>query len=211
MIPGPNEIFECPHCGQPVMRGSLASGNTFGAQLYSDGKQVAPMLPEFPAVAKCRTCHGFFWFSELKPVAEAEPWEKSATLKGKKIHTAAFLTLEELFEVLALVDPEDLTKVSDLRHRILWAYNDRTRKGEPRFTSATDEARFQDNARAMLAFLEPDDVNEGILSAELYRYLGEFDRCTETLEALMEPGLDEILDPILARARAGDREVFRLR
>lgn len=193
------------------MRGSLMSGNTFGAELYSDGKQVAPMLPEFPTIAKCRTCHGFFWFSELTPVDEIDTWEETAPRKGKKIHSAAFLGLEELFEALALVDQEDLQKVSHLRHRILWSYNDRTRQGKPRFSSATDEARFQDNARAMLAFLEPEDVNEGILSAELHRYLGEFDRSAEILEGLREPGLEEILDPILARARAGDREVFRLR
>jgi len=48
MLPGPNEYFKCSKCSQIVSRGSIASGNTFGAVLYSDGNQIAPMLPKFP-------------------------------------------------------------------------------------------------------------------------------------------------------------------
>jgi hypothetical protein len=52
MRPGPDYIFECPKCSTLIKRGSLKSGNGFGAKLFSDGKQVAPRLPEFPKLTK---------------------------------------------------------------------------------------------------------------------------------------------------------------
>lgn len=46
MLPGNPQILTCPYCGQTKNIMSLLSGNTFGAQLWSDNKQIAPMLPE---------------------------------------------------------------------------------------------------------------------------------------------------------------------
>ena len=57
MLPGPNYIYKCPSCGNFIKIGSLISGNTYGAKLYSDGKRVAPMMPEFPDLTKCKKCN----------------------------------------------------------------------------------------------------------------------------------------------------------
>ena len=68
MKPGPDYIYKCPVCGKLVKRGSLMSGNTFGAKLYSDGKNDAPMLPDFPNLSKCAKCDTIFNLRELKEV-----------------------------------------------------------------------------------------------------------------------------------------------
>ena len=52
MIPGPILIIPCPICSFQGKKRTLISGNTFGAELWSDGKQIAPMLPEYPILCK---------------------------------------------------------------------------------------------------------------------------------------------------------------
>ena len=60
MIPGLPEYIKCPSCGAYQLRGTLMSGNTVGARYYSDGKSIAPMLPEFPVFVRCHECTAFF-------------------------------------------------------------------------------------------------------------------------------------------------------
>ena len=61
MLPGPTLVFKCPKCENFTTRGSLLSGNTMGARMFSDGKIIAEMLPEFPAITKCWNCNTFYW------------------------------------------------------------------------------------------------------------------------------------------------------
>jgi hypothetical protein len=58
MLAGPDQIVACPHCKALAKYMTLMSGNTFGARVWTDGKQDAPMLPHPPAVVKCRQCAG---------------------------------------------------------------------------------------------------------------------------------------------------------
>lgn len=41
-------------------RETIISGNTVGAAFFSDGVRVAPMLPQFPYYVKCPECRAFF-------------------------------------------------------------------------------------------------------------------------------------------------------
>ena len=45
---GTSRILVCPFCGEEKEIMSLAMGNTLGAQLWSDNKLIARMLPECP-------------------------------------------------------------------------------------------------------------------------------------------------------------------
>ena len=49
---GPARILTCPHCGAKKEVLSLLSGNTFGQQVWSDNKTIAPMLPRVSFVQK---------------------------------------------------------------------------------------------------------------------------------------------------------------
>jgi hypothetical protein len=46
VLPGPTLIIPCPSCGYPGKKRTLISGNTFGAELWSDRR-----LPEI--IQKC--------------------------------------------------------------------------------------------------------------------------------------------------------------
>ena len=74
MLPGPDQIVACPHCKALAKYMTLMSGNTFGARVWTDGKQDAPMLPHPPAVVKCRQCAECYWLAEAKVVGTVEPW-----------------------------------------------------------------------------------------------------------------------------------------
>jgi len=75
MLPGPTLIITCPRCNAPHRTGTLQSGNTIGAVYWSDGKMVAPMLPEEPSFTKCTACGSFCWVSDMPQVGQWAPWD----------------------------------------------------------------------------------------------------------------------------------------
>jgi len=72
MIPGPELIYKCPKCGECVMTGSIISGNTSCSIRYSDFKLIAPMLPDFPKITKCKICKTIYWLIGENYTGEVE-------------------------------------------------------------------------------------------------------------------------------------------
>lgn len=70
MTPGPTQIIECPACGALHQLATAASGNTFGALLWSDGKLDAPMLFNSPDIARCSGCRVLFMLELANVVGE---------------------------------------------------------------------------------------------------------------------------------------------
>ena len=70
---GPDKYYKCPNCGAYLYTHTLLSGNTFGARVYSDGKMVAPMLPEYPNLTKCGGCGTIVMLKLLKPLSDETP------------------------------------------------------------------------------------------------------------------------------------------
>ena len=68
MQAGPDQIIACPHCGALEYYETLISGNTCGAKLYSDGKQIARMLPRPPPYVECHSCHKTHWLRDATKV-----------------------------------------------------------------------------------------------------------------------------------------------
>lgn len=60
MQPGKPQILTCPYCGKEKEIMSLMSGNTCGSMLWSDNKQIAPMMPEISYVQKCPHCGKYY-------------------------------------------------------------------------------------------------------------------------------------------------------
>lgn len=67
---GPTLIYSCSSCKGLYKQPTIASGNTFGARVRSDGRMYAPMLPVTPPIVSCPHCGNVFRFPESKPVAE---------------------------------------------------------------------------------------------------------------------------------------------
>jgi uncharacterized C2H2 Zn-finger protein len=185
---GPTYIYKCPNCENFVREDSLRSGNTYGAKIYSDGKQIAPMLTEFPYLTKCPKCNTIFRlngdtkvgeipkhvfaFRKLMKFPKSQGWENAEYAK--------FLSLEDYFTALETKGFESIEDETYIREKIWWCYNDRIRKSlllsglsfsmvirgyidrirNNIWTSDADKELWSDNLHRLLSILDVQYVEE---------------------------------------------------
>ena len=183
--PGPNYIYKCPKCSSLLKKGSSASGNTFGSTLYSDGKMIAPMLPEFPNLTKCKKCDTILWLSDMKEIGTCDEWDEKCNPEWKNADRVEFLDVNDLLHFLE----SDFVKNNNekeriVRQRIWWTFNDRIREGNEIFVQETDKVLWEQNSKRLIELFDSADVNQKIMTAELRRNLGEFDVCMELINSL---------------------------
>ncbi|MDR2683829.1 MAG: hypothetical protein LBB53_00410 [Prevotellaceae bacterium] len=183
MIPAPDSVYKCPKCDEFFKNRNLLSGNTCGAILYSDGKQNAPMLPEFPNLTKCEKCDSIFWLSDLKEIGEIDCWgEESNNKEWANAPYAEFLNIKDLFR--ALDENKDDKKVVYIQLMIWRTFNDRVRQNNNLFIDESEKNLWIENCNSLIKLLDKNDVNEQIMIAELYRNLGQFENCMEIIDSL---------------------------
>lgn len=171
MIPGEDKFYACPICAHPTRNPSLISGNTFQSTLYSDGRTIAPMLPDFPMIKCCDNCDRFFWLDKRSEVDEISD-----------VPYAEFLSPFEYENSLAFLAREEGGIEIFIRRRILWGLNNKRRK-EPVIELSEDESSlFNRNAFRLLEILDENDQHELILKIELLRNLEFFEECYRLLE-----------------------------
>lgn len=209
MLPAPPEIVCCPKCGQGLLRHSLLSGNTFGAAFYSDGRMVAPMLPEFPAFSRCPSCGAFFWVKDLKgggggrrpypDIEELTVTETAQFLESGLVHERG----QEIF----------------VRIKLWHAFGDRVRDSrseeengrcETKLIETPEEQELWEGNLRRLLELQPE---EELMIAEIYRQLGQFDEAMEVLNAVLTDEEKSEKWPFAAQMKdhceKKDRGVFR--
>lgn len=120
------------------------------------------------------------------------------------------LNFQEAREALEqLYESSDLKRRFTLRLYVLYAYNDMYgRSGVIPLDGSEDQLFFEENCREMIKM----ERTIPTLRAELYREIGEFDKCIEYLDSLEPAGEHEnnVRELIKERALIGDRTVFRL-
>jgi len=189
MIINPPDIISCPICNAEQLRGSLASGNTFGAMYFSDGSMMAPMLPREPVFVMCRKCKVFFKITPKTVKGRVE--------SGDNRPYVLFLTIEEGLKAIAdgLVNGEQegskewKDDMLGLRVELWWAFNKRLR-GASQFTDKIwqnegEKAAYVDNCRELLSLLSDGENDENHLhKAEILRNIGAFDECRQMLDKI---------------------------
>ena len=120
------------------------------------------------------------------------------------------LNFQEAREALEqLYESSDLKRRFTLRLYVLYAYNDMYgRSGVIPLDGSDDQLFFEENCREMIKM----ERTIPTLRAELYREIGEFDKCLEYLDSLEPAGEHEnkVRELIKERALIGDCTVFRL-
>lgn len=213
MLPGPDLIYECPKCTKQLSKGSLLSGNTYGAELYSDGKWIYPMMPDFPDLTKCVECGHLFWLSDLEPAKELYHNDMMEDPEQNFITRAPFLEIDDYFEALETSVAKNESATNFIRQQILFAYNDRLREGKDIFINEEDEKRWKGNIHAMIYTLkevEEPDANVQITLAELYRNLGAFDQCLQFIDKVENDELAWLKDKFKEECEKGNRWVIKL-
>lgn len=119
MNPGHPRILTCPNCGGKKQVLSLASGNTFGAKVWSDNKRIYPMLPSPSFIQKCPHCEDYFLLSrqETQEYGRGCFCLNQGRLSYEDLKEAYF----KLSQLPDLTDEENTTMLFYL----VWSYNDR--------------------------------------------------------------------------------------
>jgi predicted RNA-binding Zn-ribbon protein involved in translation (DUF1610 family) len=202
MMPGNPQILICPFCGKEKQVMSLVSGNTFGAELWSDNKQIAPMLPEISYVQKCPDCGKYYIKArqEVRFAKEGHSFEQGIL---------SFLEMKEAYSQLmgdGLSEKEEINVRMMLHH----AYNDYYYRSEEKPEIEQEDKRlFHDNGLWLIENL----LKDGVLKAEFYREIGEFDIANGILDSLdIEDGfLKQVASIIREKLDASDCAVFKIR
>jgi hypothetical protein len=204
---GPNEIYTCPQCGNLIQNKSLMSGNTFDAELYSDGKRIAPMLPEFPNLTDCKKCRNIFWLSKTKKIGEYS-WGDEPNQLWENADYAEFLSVHNYFKAIKANIAENRHEELYIRKRIWWSFNDRLRKGGKLFRFVNEEVRWKENIDRLLELLDIEQIDQKIMVAELHRNLGEFERCLELINSIEDVELEWLKDGFKRECNNKNRNVF---
>jgi len=187
MLFGPPSIIKCPNCSARFYKMVLLSGNILGEKFYSDGKSIAPMVPDIPDLTKCYQCDNFFWIDSAEKIVTNDELNSAGNHNAQdRIEEVRFLTIDEYFEALKcpLVKNKNLERF--VRLKIWWAFNDTLRDIKSVPTSKLNDERWRSNLEFFICLLDPFDINELIMIAEMHRNLGNFSKCLEIINYIDE-------------------------
>lgn len=210
MLPGPNYIYRCPLCDTLYSKYSLMSGNTFGADFYSDGRFFARMLPEFPIITKCLGCTTIFWLDKTNEIGSYY-WGEKINTEWEEAFNADFLTLNDYFLALEFHLPRTIEEEIYIRKRIWWEMNDRIRFKEELPAYENENQLWSDNIHKLISLLNSSDDNEKIIIAELHRNLGNFDTCKKILDSIANPEYDLLKKAMTKACKTKNKKVFQLK
>ena len=215
MTPGLALLVKCPYCGTKKELMTLASGNTFGADYWSDNKRVAPMLPSASPVQKCPHCGKYY----LKSKQQSERGDDYSFETGD----LSYLEWKEAFsQFVSQSGQKDLnrhTLITDddmvnIRFWLIHAYNDyfhRERRAEP---SQEEYAFFCGVVNDFIDTFDWSSVSNPLLKAEFYREANEMEKCAEVLESISYDQLQDfekgIFEGIKMRMEKKDVAVYKL-
>ena len=202
MMPGNPRILICPFCGTEKQIMSLISGNTFGADLWSDNKQIAPMLPEISYVQKCPHCGKYYITGrqEVKYAKDGYSFEKG------------LLTYPEMKEAFTQLSEEGfLNEKEEINVRMMLhhAYNDYYyRTDEKKVISEEDKTLFHENGLWLINNL----ITDSVMKAEFYREIGEIDTAKSILDSITveDEFLKRIVTGIKERLEVNNCQVFKV-
>jgi len=202
MTPGKPQILTCPFCGAKKEIMTLASGNTFGAEFWSDNKQIAPMLPEISLVQKCPKCGKYYIRTRQNVVYSEKGW---CFEKG----TLSFGEMKEAFHQLQEQGFEDEKEEINIRMMLHHAYNDYYyRNDDTHIVNEEDRKLFHENGQWLIKNL----ITDNVMKAEFYREIGEMEAAKSILDSIHveDDFLKNISDEIIRRISNNDDKVFRI-
>lgn len=186
MKQGPDKVLECPNCKTAIIIFTLASGNTVDAQTWTDGKMIAPMLPQLPALTKCSTCAHYFWLSEATVIGEIPLWGPELDKipeNWKKAERVRDLTEIEYLEAIRKGAALNRDQELYLRLGAWWAGNDpqRDMNYTPEASGFIRTHEGIHNLKRFSGLLDENNPQERLFKAEAMRELGLFSEALNLL------------------------------
>ena len=195
MLPAHSALLRCPHCGALKEVLQLMSGNTIGATLWSDAKQIAPMLPRVSYIQRCPTCGKYFFRTK----------DVMAGTSNNYGGGTGDLPLEYLKQALTQLQPTGNDE-HILRINILWAFNDRYGNMEQSDIPIEEWEYHVDNVHHLVQM----DI-DALLRTELFREIGDFEQAIQILQSHeVADNLKDLQRQLLQQAQQHNRKIFVL-
>jgi len=194
---GDPTIYKCPLCGKSMQMTNWTSYTVSSSKYYSDGEvsQSGICVPDFtPDLAKCPHCKGLFFRHNVK---DAETVNFYVNNVKEEIEEP---TRDDLISAVKNKLLKKQQEVKTLREMVWRSFNEETRQGYNELKD-DDLSFWKDNCAALLMLTEKklkqmqsgknsgryekDNIESCLLmTAELNRNLGNFDRCMEFINQL---------------------------
>jgi hypothetical protein len=171
-VPGPDDIRECPKCRTLFAQRNTASGNTFGATYWTDGRMYASMLPDRGAVLKCPKCSAAFFWLDARLVRLRLPGDEDGVADAAVPNEQDYLLV---VQSTALVPEDELYA----RTRAWQSGNDAHRKDPTSAFELTGAQR--ENLHRIIKLADDSKLPDRLIKAEALRELGDFHACLELL------------------------------
>ncbi len=177
MLPGPDIVIACPLCGALEKFRTLMSGNTFGARLWSDGKRIAPMLPEPPRFPRCHACREVYALADAKEIGEMPMGPDSVDSEWESAPFVAEPDEAAYYDAIAKSVSTDGNYMRTLRILTWWSRNDRYRtidagtEEDAKPGADSDDPRWRENAETLLE-MPIQDPSDQFMKVEILRQLG---------------------------------------
>lgn len=182
--PGPTLIKKCKSCEGLMKQRTIASGNTFGARYWTDGKVEASMLPLTPSAVRCPHCHSLLWISSLEEVGEI-PGSRGFGVPrpeyDRSFDSHPFIENLETDDYWTALRKAELSKDQEVYLRTMyWRLMNDSRRGNHIPIALSEEE--QVNLRNLLPLVYEMDESSRLIRAEIHRELGEFEECEKALD-----------------------------
>jgi hypothetical protein len=215
MNPGLDQIIACPHCQGFGKYLTLLSGNTFGARIWTDTRQIAPMCPWPPAVVKCRHCAGCYWRADARKVgppfgADSEELDGPAWARVDYVEEP---TEAEYFSAIEGDLARGRKREVSLRILAWQRANDPFRESPSEGIKVVNLTKpdYRSNLRRLASLLGEADDDARFRKAAVLRELGRFKVASEILDCITSPGFVGIVQQLRSlcdRCDARFREFF---
>ena len=196
------KVVTCPFCGRKKELLALCSGSMFRAIYWSDFKQLTPFLPHVSLVQKCRRCKKYF-------LLHNQPAERGTMVS----FTTGDLSYREWKEAYMQFCQEQNHNMKDWRVislGMIQAFNDRYFRGPTPFVykkvSTPPKEEYDFFVDVIARFINVFDwiyTRDILLKAELYREIGKFEQCAETLKSI-----DAAVNGVKSREKNFDQRLY---
>lgn len=200
-----NRYYKCPHCNNIIERTKYRKyvvlkdlfndvfEDEIGIELEFTLRQFfSYRISEYPPfgsmlllefsdkIKKCGNCHNIFWFKDLKSKKE---YSKDYYVNNK--NTNEPLSISELLTVLKDVEGKNVEKEKIVRILIWNAFNLNSSRRGKSIISKEEKAIWKNNCKKLLELIgKKKSIVHKLITVELYRNLGEFDKCIKLLNEI---------------------------
>lgn len=199
------DIADCPNCGNRITVWVVASCNTIGATIFTDGFVDAPMYDESGAILECPECETVFWRTDMAVSSSVRDSKFCSDTENRKHPIARKPELERYPGLVEERPWRSDKEEAYIRLRAWWAWNHAL--GEDARSNKEFPPAAISNCERLLELIDDGKDDGAIMRAEINRELGRFQECLSLLDRPFTDKYSAVLQVIRDAANKEKRVV----